>query len=287
MFFGKEVSYVYAAMELLSKFRTELDLGKILSKLIPEDKTNKRQLRAERTLTKVHDPYRFIDHSGNSISWQNRYLYQQAGKEIFFSNIGFYSNKQLTGGTCYFDGERWRLCTPKPNINDNLISGNHLKTVGIIYSPQNNQFINDHWWIRNEGESEISISSDFNCMEINLEPINTKNIYLSSTVKARIEQHQAMLGKYMTFSADVYTSHGEMYLTLGGVGESGYHHKNSPKNIPGTWTNVSVTEQFLSINTNHKDSVFVRMNLAADAKAKKILIKNLSLQIGYFPMGVD
>lgn len=286
MFFGKEVSYIYTVMDLLSKFRTELDLKKILSQLIPEDKTNKRQLRAERMLAKIQDPFRVIDHSGNSISWQNRYLYQQIGKEIFFSNIGFYSNGQLTGGTCYFDGERWRLCTPQPSINDNLISGNHLKTPKTISAPQNNQYINEHWWIRNEGESEVIINSDFNCMEINLKPANTKNIYLSSTVQADAKQHHAMLGKYITFSADVFTSDGDIYLTLGGVGDSGYHHKNSLKNTPGTWKNISVTEQFLSINSTHKDSIFVRVNLAADGKAKTILVKNLSLQIGYFPMGI-
>jgi hypothetical protein len=286
MFFGKEVDYIYTVMELLSKFRTELDLNKILSQLIPEDKTNKRQLRAERKLAKIHDPYRVIDHSSNCISWQNRYLYQQAGKVVFFSNIGFYANNQLTGGTCFFDGERWRLCTPKPSINDNLISEKHLNTTGQINSPENNKYINDHWWIRNEGDSEITISSDFNHIEINLKPVNTKNIYLSSTLQANAEQFQAMLGKYITLSADVFTSQGEVHLTLGGVGESGYHHKNSPKSTPGTWKNISISEQFLSINSAHKDSVFVRINLAADGKAKTALVKNLSLQIGYFPMGL-
>jgi hypothetical protein len=105
-------------------------------------------------------------------------------------------------------------------------------------------------------------------------------------VKANAEQYHAMLGKYITLSADVYTSQGEVYLTLGGVGESGYHHKNSLKNTPGTWKNISVSEQFLSINSAHKDSVFVRVNLAADGKAKTALVKNLSLQVGYFPMGL-
>ena len=286
MFFGKEVDYIYKVMDLLFKFRTDLDLKKILSNLMPEDKTNKRQLRAERNNTKINDPFRTIDHSGSTVPWQNRYLYQQIGKQVFFSNIGFYFNTQLTGGTCFFDGERWRLSSPTPSINDNLIAKNTLQLHGTISNPANNQNINNFWWIRNESDSEITIEGEHNLLEVCLTPNNTKNIYLSSSVSADKKQHESISGKYLTLSADVFTSEGDIYLTLGGVGDSGYHHKNSNKNSPGSWKNISVTEQFLSINSSHKDSIFVRVNLAADGKAKSVQIKNLSLQVGYFPMGL-
>lgn len=285
MFFGKEVGYVYAVMDLLASFRKELDLKKLLLDLVPEDKTNKRQLRAERKLSKIHDPYRAIDHSGNAISWQNRYLYQQAGKEVFFSNIGFYTEGKLTGGTCFFDGERWRLCTPIPTIGDDLISVNHLKTTGDLSAKQNNQNINEFWWVRNEAESDLIVNGSLECLEIDLSTANTKNIYLSSALKVSKKQYESLLGKYLTLSADVYTSDGKIYLTLGGYGDSGYHHRNSPTNTVGSWEKIFVTQQFLSINTNHKDSVFVRVNLAADGKPKKVIIKNIRLHAGYFPMG--
>ncbi|KPG98574.1 hypothetical protein AEQ67_14680 [Pseudomonas sp. RIT-PI-q] len=286
MFFGKEVDYIYNVMDLLFKFRTDLDLKKILAQLMPEDKTNKRQLRAERNNTKISDPFRTIDHSGATVPWQNRYLFQQIGKQVFFSNIGFYCNSQLTGGTCFFDGERWRLCSPMPSINDNLIAKNTLRLEETISQPSNNQNINDFWWIRNQSDSEIAIEGEHNLLKVCLTPNNTKNIYLSSSVSADKNLHDSIAGKYLTLSADVFTSEGDIYLTLGGVGESGYHHKNSSKNTPGSWKHVSVTEQFLSINSSHKDSIFVRVNLAADGKAKTVQIKNLSLQVGYFPMGL-
>lgn len=284
--FGKEVNYIYKVMDLLFKFRTELDLKNTLSKLVSEDKTNKRQFRAERNNTKINDPYRTLNYTHESVSWQNRYLHEHIGKQVFFSNIGFYFNGQLTGGTCFFDGERWRLSSPMPSINDNLIAKNHSKTIGTITNPANNQYINEHWWIRNEGDSEIIIDGEHNHLTIKLKPSNTKNIYLSSTVPANERQHELMQGKYITFSADVFTTDGEVYLTLGGVGNSGYHHKNSINPPPGYWKSISVTEQFLSINSAHKDSIFARINLANDGKTKTVQIKNLSLQVGYFPMGL-
>ncbi|WP_030128437.1 hypothetical protein [Pseudomonas sp. QTF5] len=286
LFFGKEVDYIYKIMDLLYKFRTDLDLKKILSNLISEDKTNKRQLRAERNNSKISDPFRTIDHSGKTVSWQNRYLHEQVGKQVFFSNIGFYFNHQLTGGICFFDGERWRLSSPMPSINDNLIAKNTAQTNGTIINPTNNQYINNFWWIRNESDSDITIEGRHNYLEVHLTPNNTKNIYLSSSVSIDKKQHESMLGKYLTLSADVFTSEGDIHLTLGGVGASGYHHKNSSKNSPGSWKNISITEQFLSINSDHKDFIFLRVNLAADGKAKAVQIKNLSLQVGYFPMGL-
>lgn len=285
MFFGKEVGYVYAVIDLLSSFRSELDLKKLLSELVPEDKTNKRQLRAERRLAKIHDPYRVIDHSGNTISWQHRYLYQQAGKEVFFSNIGLYSGAQLSGGTCFFDGERWRLCAPLPSINDNLISANHFRTAGVVGELQNNQYINDFWWLRNDGGSDVSVDGDFECLEVRLSSVLTKNIYLSSTLRLGYKQCNELVGKYLTFSADVFSTEGQVYLTLGGVGDSGYHHRNSPVNTPGVWRSIFVTQQFLSVRSDHKDSIFVRVNMAADGKEKNVIIKNLKLHVGYFPMG--
>lgn len=286
MFFGRDVGYVYEVIDLLSSFRVKLDLKKLLSALILEDKTNKRQLRAERKLAKIHDPYRVMDHSCSTVSWQNRYLYQQVGRKVFFSNVGFYSGAQLTGGACFFDGERWRLCAPLPSINDDLMTANVLKTDTNVSAFKNNQHVNEHWWIRNESGSEVFVLGGHDCFEIKLSTVNAKNIYLGTTLKAGGALHDGILGKYLTLSADVFTSVGQVSVTLGGVGDSGHHHSSSPKNTAGSWRNIFVVQQFLSIKTDHKDSIFVRINLAVDGEVKNVLVKNIRLYIGYFPMGL-
>lgn len=285
MFFGKEVGYIYSVMSLLDTFRTELNLQGILAQLVPEDKTNRRLLRAERKQAKVQDPYRTMDHTGQSISWQNRYLHQQAGREVFFSNVGFYSEGALSGATCFFDGDRWRLMGPTPSINDNLIAVNSFKTAQSVSAAENNQFVNEHWWVRNDAASDVVVRGGYELIEIDLRSVNSKNIYLSTSLKLNGRAYDDIKGKYLTLSADVFSTGGDIYLTLGGVGDSGYHHINSPKNKAGEWRRIHIAQQFLSINSAHRDSIFVRVNVAADGKPKKVLLKNLTLQVGYFPMG--
>lgn len=285
MFFGKEVGYIYSVMNLLATFRSELNLQGILAQLVPEDKTNRRQLRAERKQSKVQDPYRSMDHSGQSVSWQNRYLHQQAGKELYFSNVGFYSEGSLSGATCFFDGQRWRLVSPTPSLNDNIMAVNTFKTPQSIAAVENNQFLNEYWWVRNDAASDLVVRGGYELVEIDLRSVNSKNIYLSTSIKMGVKAHQQILGKYLTLSADVFSSEGDVYLTLGGVGDSGYHHINSPKNQAGSWKRIHIAQQFLSINSAHRDAIFVRVNIAGDGKPKKVLLKNVSLQVGYFPMG--
>jgi len=50
-------------------------------------------------------------------------------REYFFQTLVFMPASTLLAESPFFDGERWRLCTPKPSLNDNLISGNYLKTT--------------------------------------------------------------------------------------------------------------------------------------------------------------
>lgn len=287
MFFGKDVSYVYSAMDLLSNFRSRLDLKKILKELTPEDKTNRRQRRSERYVSSVDDPYRSLYPSSDGVLWQHRHLHQIPGRQVFFSNVGFYFNSALTGAFCFFDGERWRLSSPKPSINDNLIARNNCLTGNIVVNPQNNQKINEYWWVRNDKSSEFGIQGGFDYFEVKLNSIKSNNIYLNSSVSLNKNVFLSFYGKYLTFSAEIFTNRGEVYLTLGGIGDSGYHHSNSIKCQAGTWQSISVSEQFLSIKTDHKDAVFVRVNLAADGEKKDIYLRNFSLNVGYFPMGLS
>lgn len=286
MYFGKDVSYVYSAMDLLSNFRSRLDLKKILKELMLEDKTNRRQRRSERYVSSVHDPYRSLEPCSDGMLWQHRHLYQIPGKQVFFSNVGFYFNSALTGAFCFFDGERWRLSSPIPSINDNLIARNHCATSDIVVNPQNNQTINEYWWVRNDKYSEIEIYGGLDYFEVKLNSIKSKNIYLNSSVSLDENVFSSLYGKYLTFSAEIFTSQGEAYLTLGGIGDSGYHHNNSIKCKAGAWQSISICEQFLSIKAGHKDAVFVRVNIAADGENKNIYLRNFSLNIGYFPMGL-
>lgn len=286
MFFGKDVSYVYSAMDLLSNFRSRLNLKTILKELMPEDKTNRRERRGERTRSTVADPYRSLKAPVEGVLWQHRHLHEIPGRQVFFSNVGFYFNGALTGAMCFYDGARWRLSTPVPTINDNLIAKNHCATRSTIINPLDNQRINDDWWIRNDKASELTIDGLLHEFKIDLKTVNSKNIYINSPAKLERGLYDSLYGKYVTLSAEAFSTSGEGYLTLGGVGDAGYHHRNSPKWKAGTWQNIFVCEQFLSIKPDHKDAIFVRANLCPDGKPKTVYLRNFQLNIGYFPMGL-
>lgn len=283
-YFGKNVDYVIDTMSMLSIFRNKLDLTATVNDLATESSEAKKLLRTERKELTVVDPYRSLTPSDYGISWQERYNYEQLGKLVHFTNIGFYKDNELSGGTCFFDGSKWRLISIPYETSDNLIAGNEFLTSGVTSADKNNSYFNDYWWIRNETESALTVSGTHNFCEIVITEAKNKNIYINSSISSNIDITH-IKGQYLTFTADIYTSEGEATLTLGGVSDAGYHHKNSAKNSPGTWSRLVVFEQFTSINTSHKDRVFVRFNLATDGKPKVIRIKNACLTIGYFPMG--
>jgi len=287
MFFGKKVTYVYEAMDLLGRFRDRLDLKKVISELMPEDKTNKRQRRMERALVNIADPFHSLKSTGEEVLWQYRYLHEAPGRQVFFSNVGFYANGSLTGAYCFYDGERWRLVSPRPTINDNLMAQSHCETRGVLSQIGNNGLINDKWWIRNDKESEIDVEGSNSEFTLNLRLVNSRNIFINSSLSLSAECCRSLHGKYMTLSAEMFVSIGEAYLTLGGYGDSGYHHRNSGKCEPGVWKSMFVCEQFLSIDSDHKDAVFVRANFASDGKPKMVRLRNIRLNVGYFPMGLD
>jgi hypothetical protein len=283
-YFGKNVDYVFDVISMLSIFRTKLDLSTTVNDLATESSNVKKMLRAERRQLNVIDPYRSLNISENAVSWQERYLHEELGKLVHFANIGLYTGSELSGGTCFYDGRGWRLISVPYEMGDNLIAGNEFITQGVISAFTNNAYFNDYWWIRNEAESSVTISGAHNFCEIVISEAKNKNIYINSSIPSNIDVAE-IKGQYLTFTADIYTSEGEVSLTLGGVGDVGYHHKNSEKNTPGTWSRLVVFEQFTSIKESHKDRIFVRFNLATDGKPKVIRIKNACLAIGYFPMG--
>ncbi|WP_095143175.1 hypothetical protein [Pseudomonas sp. Irchel s3b6] len=284
LYFGKNIEYVYDVMELLSIFRKNLDLSSTVESLTAEAKNTKKSLRSERNLLSIDDPFRSLTPPKKGILWQDRYNHEAAGSNILFGNIGFYHNNTLSGAICYFDGEKWRLTSLPYNASDNLISCNDFATNGNFNASNNNSFFNDYWWIRNELASPVTINGNHNFCEIHISEARNKNIYINSSIPESVETKN-IRGQFLTFTADVFTTDGEISLTLGGVGDSGYHHKNSDKSSAGKWKRLVVFEQFTSVNHNHKDRIFVRFNLAADGKSKVVQIKNACLTIGYFPMG--
>lgn len=284
LYFGKNIEYVYEVMDLLSLFRTKLDLSETIESLTAEAKNTKKSLRSERNLLSIDDPFRSLTPPENGILWQDRYNHETAGSNILFGNIGLYRNLTLSGAICYFDGAQWRLTSIPYNANDNLLSCRDFSTNGPINASTNNSYINDYWWIRNELSSSITINGHHNLCEIQIAEAKNSNIYINTSIPTSLETSK-IKGHFLTFTADVYTSDGVISLTLGGVGDSGYHHKNSEKSETGQWKRLVVFEQFTSINHNHKDRIFVRFNLAADGKSKVVRIKNACLAIGYFPMG--
>lgn len=283
-YFGKNVDYVLDAMSMLSIFRNKLDLSATVKELATDSSESKKMHRAERDQLSIIDPFRSLTPLDNGILWQDRYTHEQLGNLVHFANIGLYNGERLSGATCLFDGNKWRLTSIPYEPGDNLIANNEFLTNGLTSASTNNSFFNDYWWIRNEAESTVTVSGIHNFCEVIIAEAKNKNIYINSSISSTIDITQIQ-GQYLTFTADIYTSEGEASLTLGGVGNSGYHHKNSEKNTPGTWSRLVVFEQFTSINASHKDRVFVRFNLATDGIPKVIRIKNACLAIGYFPMG--
>lgn len=283
-YFGKNIEYVLDIMSMLSILRNKLDLSERLIDLATDANDSKKLLRAERTKSKIVDPFRCLTPSDVKVLWQDRYTHESLGNLVHFSNIGFYHGNRLSGGVCFFDGKKWRLNSIPYETGDNLISKNDFTTNGLIPSLANNAFFNDYWWMRNEAESPVTVTGRHNFCEVIITEAKNKNIYINSSIPTEFDVTEIQ-GQYLTFTADVYTSEGEVSLTLGGVGDVGYHHKNSDKNTPGNWSRLVVFEQFMSVNQSHKDKIFVRFNLAADGKSKVIRIKNACLTIGYFPMG--
>jgi len=282
--FGKNIQYIYHAMDMLAIFRDKLDLSTTVESLTSEAKNIKKSHRLERHRSTVVDPYRSLSKPANGILWQDRYNHEIAGNSVNFGNIGFYDKGSISGATCFFDGKKWRLTSIPYESSDNLISALDFSTSGIITSTTNNASINDFWWLRNEANSKISVSGQHNFCEISITETNSHNIFLHTSIPADFGTSQ-IRGQFLTFTADVYTSEGQIHLTLGGVSDSGYHHKNSDKCSTGKWTRLMVLEQFTSVNSSHKDRIFVRFNLASDGKSKIVRIKNACLTVGYFPMG--
>ncbi|WP_416468161.1 hypothetical protein [Pseudomonas sp. LFS044] len=284
LYFGKNIEYVYDVMQMLTIFRDKLDLSATVESLTKEAKNIKKSLRSERSQSTITDPFRSLSKPANGELWQDRYNHESAGNSIHFGNIGFYHNGSPTGATCFFDGKKWRLTNLPYESSDNLISSNDFCTNGSVNTSTNNVFINDFWWVRNEAGSTIIASGQHDFCEIHITEAKNKNIYINSSIPTDIDTSE-IRGQFLTFTADVFTTEGEVSITLGGVGDSGYHHKNSEKSSAGKWSRLVVLEQFTSVSPNHKDRIFVRFNLATDGKSKIIRIKNACLTIGYFPMG--
>ncbi|WP_181364834.1 hypothetical protein, partial [Aeromonas sp. HMWF014] len=288
MFFGKNVNQVYDILELVSLYRGIAD-QEIESAGMTDELKRKAIRRQKRNELGLYDPYRDIP-IDDRVTWQQRYLYEDPGKVIFFKDVGLYSlDGYLSGAICQFDGKQWKLISPKPSLNDNIISDWSFVNDTTISNPVDNQTITQQtWWVRNNCSSDINIVCGDGIASINITKANSKNIYIGLSLnKLHLDKeiYSHIERKYLTFSADLSSTNGPVNLVLGGVSNDGYHHCNSnPHNKIG-FSSKFVFEQFFDINKNHKEPIFVRINLCPDGKEKTVKIKNIKLVIGYFPMG--
>lgn len=281
---GNLPDYAYDLIETLATLRSKVDLSNITEKLNGDTKKLRKSLRLEKESSKTFDPYRHIFETSKGVLWQYRYAHELPNNTIFFSNTGLYRKNGLSGTKCHFNGETWSQNSPTYHDRHNLIASHHFNTEGTTSSSTDDFFINPHWRIRNKSQSAITATGEQNSIDIDVTNANDTNIFLHSSV-TKPSKLNTLAGEFLTFTADIFTSDGTVTISLGGVGNSGYHHKNSLKCEPGNWQRLVVFEQFFSVNKNHKDKVFVRINLASDGKSKSVKIKNICLAVGYFPLG--
>jgi hypothetical protein len=219
--------------------------------------------------------------------WQLRHQHEQPGATVFFSNIGLYVGDRLSGAYCLFDGKRWRLIAPIVSAEDNLVPLDSCMIDGPQINPKNDTFINSNWRIRAQETTEMEISGSIGFLDVQLKKTETNNTFLNFSLLPSKEACASMKGKYLTLSADVYTSQGDALISLGGFGSAGYHHTNSSKAVPEQWRTLSVLELFPSIEPQHPDRLFIRINVGTDSRPKRVKVSNLKLIIGYFPMGLS
>ncbi|CAB3626862.1 hypothetical protein [Achromobacter pestifer] len=283
--FGREIENVYAATALVSNYRQVLNVNHIEEQFIQRDGHLENKRRKEQQRNRVQHPMLTFEMTHQAL-WQLRHQYESPGATVFFSNIGLYIGDRLSGAHCTFDGKRWRLLSPIPSAEDNLISIDSC----LIDCPQknlkNDQFINNNWKIRAQETTEIDVSGSIDFLDIQLRKTETNNTFLNFSLLPTVETCISMKGKYLTLSADVYTSAGDALISLGGFSSGGYHHTNSAKATPQRWRTLSALELFPSVDEQHPDRLFVRINVGIDSKPKRVKITNLQLVIGYFPMGL-
>lgn len=282
--FGREIENIYDVVTLATLYRNIVNVGHIEQKFLERDGALFNQRRKELQKNSKQDPMRSFDADGQ-VLWQLRHQYETPGRVVFFSNIGHYSNDRLCGAHCIFDGRRWSLVSPSLSISDNLIAPDSTIIDGTVVNPKNDQFINTNWKVRTHETAEMKISGSLNYLDIDLQKIETNNIFLNLSILPDAKTCSEISGKYLTLSADVYTSNGDAVFSLGGFGNSGYHHTNSAKAQANKWSSLTVMEAFPSIVDEHRDRLFVRINVGIDTQPKRVRVANLRLVLGYFPMG--
>lgn len=284
--FGRDIKHIYAAASLTTLFRQELNVEHVEKEFQQRDGKIENQRRKEHQKRPTQHPLLTFRPDHGPL-WQLRHKYRNPAEITYFSNVGRYAGENLVGAHCLFDGERWRLVAPSVSIEENLIVSDHNVIKNVIKNPDNDQLINANWKIRTHESTEVEISSVSHDIEINLHKAGNNNTFLNLSILPSEDLCEKIQGKYLTFSADVYTSTGEVFITVGGYGTAGYHHTNSSKAVPGRWKTLSAMELFPSIDYHHRDRLFVRINVGSDSKPKQVKISNLKLVVGYFPMGLN
>ena len=288
MFFGKNINQIYDIVDLVSLYRKIAD-QEIESAGMTDELQRKAVRRQRRNELRLLDPYRNIP-LDDKISWQQRYLYEEPGKIILFKDVGLYSAQGgLTGAVCQYDGKQWKLISPKPSLEDNIISDWGFVNDVSVSNPIDNQvIIPQSWWIRNNCLSEVDFDCGNGIATIKINKANSKNIYIALSLNKAIlhkNLYANLEKKYLTFSAELSSTNGSVNLVLGGVSQNGYHHRNSTPHNKVGFSQKVIFEQFFDINTDHKEPIFVRVNLCPDGKEKVIKIRSPMLVSGYFPMG--
>lgn len=289
MFFGKDIKRVYDVIALAGMYRKMADPG-IESAVGKADLTRKTLRRKRRNALCLCDPYRDVPLNDNVI-WHRRHLYEDPGRVVYFKDVGLYSaDGRLSGAVCQFDGRRWRLISPAPSAEDNIISDwSFIQDVSVSNPVDNQMIMPDAWWIRNNALSAIDITCRDGVATVKIHNANSKNIYLALSLnkeKTGLQFYADTEKRYLTFFAELSTTRGHVNLALGGVSDNGYHHRNSRSHDSVGFAHHVVFEQFFDINTAHREPVFIRINLCPDGQNKTVKIKNPVLVSGYFPMGM-
>ncbi|WP_284336507.1 hypothetical protein [Comamonas sp. NoAH] len=281
--FGRDIEYIKKLISLIFSYRKLPSTENFENSLNTSEFESIRSRRHLSGMNFLKHPLRKID--GNTL-WQVRHSFEKPRNLVFFSNIGFYKNGEPLGGLCLYDGDCWRYLSPSFDNSSYLLESKELEISDDFFKCENFQKIYNGWVVRKDDSSVINIEGSGGGFRVSFTSGNTALAFLHKSIKPNNEYFENMVGKMITFSADVYSSEGGVMLVTGGYGDSGYYHSNSEPSVKGRWSSISSSMIIPSIKENHHDSIFIRVNFGSDKKSKDVFVRNVKLISGYFPEGL-
>lgn len=281
------VNYLARDYSLFNNIRDVVNGLRNVNAQVEINDSVKRKRRLRRNEINTYDPYRDLSkfkHEG--ISWFNRRGYEKTGNIVHFYDVGLYDQSmKLSGATCSYNGDEWVMLSPILSENSNL-----LANCDFIFEDDGGLLVNNKdfyngWWARTLDNTKVKYLVSSNELNINIEELCNKNLFISKSpdLTDRI-QSCIKVGGYLSLFMDVAVNNGSAYIQLGGVGDSGYFHKNSDSTVSHSYKTLNVFELFSDISVDNKDYLFLRVVLGSDNVSKKVKIKNPRLYFGFLPM---